>query len=116
MGRRGRRTKEMVSTARERMEILLTHARNQALSGNIEYSHRYVNHAMKIGMRYNIRMPSAFHGEFCRKCRFYLMPGRTSRIRLTRGKLTSTCLHCGNLRRYPYAGVRRSRRGDDKDG
>ncbi len=69
-----------------------------------EYSHRYVQLARKIAMRYNIRMPKHLKRRFCKKCYRYLVPGKNSEIR-TRGEqkaVTVKCMECGNVTRYPY--------------
>jgi len=107
----------MITTAKQRIELLLSLAEQQARNGDIHYSHRYVDLSQKIGMRYNLRIPSQYRVRICRKCRSYLLPGRTSRIRLTHGKMTTTCLRCGNLRRLPYRnGLRAGERSEDNDG
>lgn len=113
MGRRGRRTKEMVDTARRRMEILMGCARSEARQGDLDMAHTCVDHAIRIGMRYNLRLNEIAKDEYCRKCRSYLIPGRNVRVRLTSGKRTRTCLECGNVCRNTYSVVETRSGGDD---
>ena len=53
----GRRTKEMVNIAKERINILLTQAETAAKKRkNYSRANRYVFLAKKIAMRYNVRI------------------------------------------------------------
>ncbi len=101
-GRKGRRTKEMVQIARERIEILFELAEKAALSGKLERANRYVHLARKIGMRYNVRVPKRYRMYYCRKCDSFLLPGVTADYRLNNGKITVRCRNCGNIYRHPY--------------
>jgi len=105
----------MVAVAKGRINILFRMAAERAVAGELDYSRRYVELALRLGTRYNIRIPTDFYGQYCRKCRSYLLPGRTSRVRFTRGKLTITCLSCGNLIRHPYRREQKARRGGNRD-
>jgi ribonuclease P protein subunit RPR2 len=98
---RGRRTKEMVQVARERIDLLMAEADRAALSGRIELADRYVELARRVGMRYNVRVPTAHKRKYCRGCYGYLLPSVTSRTRFQRGKVVTTCLRCGHVVRVP---------------
>ena len=114
MGRRGRRTKEMVTIARQRIEYLFTLAQNMAEEGHGEFSDRYVELAVKIGMRYNIRIPREYRTRYCRHCHSYLLSGNNSKLRFNKGKLTVTCMRCGYRYRYPYRMEQKAKRGGIK--
>ena len=90
--------------ARERIDILLALAEDQALAGDMELADRYAFLARKIGMRYKVKMPRGFKLKFCRTCSSYLVPGKNSRYRMTGGKLTRQCLKCGAYYRLPLGG------------
>ncbi len=101
-GRRGRRTKEMVQIAKERIDILFNLAEREALKGNLQRANRYVHLARKIGMRYNVRVPKKYRMHYCRKCDSFLLPGVNAEYRLNNGKITVTCLNCGSIYRHLY--------------
>ncbi len=111
MGRRGRRTKEMVEIAKKRIDVLFSLAQKMAEEGNIGFSDRYVDLAFKIGTRYNVRIPGRYRSLYCRSCHSYLLSGTSSRARLNTGKLTVTCLRCGHCYRHPYLKEKKAKRG-----
>ncbi len=91
----------MVQIARERIDILMREADLAALAGRMEHADRYVDLARRVGMRYNVRVPTAYRRRFCRGCYRYLQPGVSSRTRLSRGRVVTTCLRCGHMSRIP---------------
>ncbi len=109
-GRKGRRTKEMVRIAGERIEILFDLAEKEALNGRQDRANRYVHLARKIGMRYNVRVPERYRMRYCRKCDSFLMPGVNAEFRLNDGRITVRCLSCGHIYRHPYAEEKKERR------
>ncbi len=88
--------------ARERIDKLFDEAEKAFMEGEEELASRYVQIARKIGMKYLVRIPKKYRMRFCRKCNSYLMPGKNSRVRLTKHKVVVTCLVCGAKKRYPY--------------
>ncbi len=96
--------------AHERIGILFRLAEREALKGNFPRANRYASLAAKIGMRYNVRLPREFRRRYCRKCRVFLVPGKNCRVRVARGKVTTTCGVCGDVRRFPYVRERAARR------
>jgi RNase P subunit RPR2 len=56
-----------------------------------------VKEARKLAMRNSIRLPLELRRKFCHKCNA-LLEGN-SRTRLTKGKLSITCLKCNNTAR-----------------
>ena len=93
----------MVQIARERIDILMREADQAALAGRMELADRYVDLARRVGMRYNVRVPTTYRRRFCRGCYRYLQPGVSSRTRLSRGRVVTTCLRCGHVSRIPLA-------------
>lgn len=93
----------MVQIARERIDLLMQEADRAAIAGRVEMADRYVDMARRVGMRYNVRVPTSYRRRFCRGCYGYLLPGTTSRTRLNRGRVVTTCLRCGHVSRIPLA-------------
>lgn len=87
--------------AKERIAMLLGMAEQRALAGEADLADRYAQLARRLGMRYNIRMPRGFKLRFCRRCMRYLVPGRNASVRTAGGRLTRTCLACGDVYRMP---------------
>jgi ribonuclease P protein subunit RPR2 len=91
----------MVRIARERVSGLFQLADTEASHGHGELADRYVTLARRIGMRYNVRLPSEFRELYCRRCSAFWIEGRTVRTRLRGGRRVRTCLRCGEARRVP---------------
>ena len=88
---------------RERIVRLFSLAEKE-FSAHPQRSHRYVQLARKIAMRYNIRLPPQLKSRYCRKCYKYLKPGINSRVRTNKRQqaVITTCLECGHVMRHPY--------------
>jgi ribonuclease P protein subunit RPR2 len=91
----------MVIIARERMELLMEQADQAALAGQMDLADRYVDMARRVGMRYNVRFQPTHRRRFCKSCYRYMLPGSTSRTRMSRGRVVTTCLRCGRVMRRP---------------
>jgi ribonuclease P protein subunit RPR2 len=53
--------------------------------------------AKKIAMHQRIRLPYEIRQLYCKKCKAFIVPGRTSRVRVGRAKTRAvriTCLKC----------------------
>jgi ribonuclease P protein subunit RPR2 len=101
-GRTGRRTKEMIAIAKDRIDILMDLAKEEAVSKkNPQRAMRYVQHARNLGMKYNIRIDRKDRNHFCRTCNSYLGPTLTSRVRCQNGRIIIHCKNCGRVKRIP---------------
>ena len=89
--------------AKERVQILFNLA-GKEFKKHPERSHRYVQLARRIAMRYNIRLPQELKRRVCKKCHRYLVPGVNCRVRMSMKTLTVVCLGCGTTARYPLKG------------
>jgi len=89
--------------ARERIKILFELA-DKEFKNHPERSHRYVQLARRIAMRYNVRIPRELKRRICKGCHRYLVPGVNCRVRTSQKMLTITCLNCGRIARYPLKG------------
>lgn len=100
-GRRGRRTHNMVSVAKERIDILFSSAQERALKGRPDLANRYVSLAFVMAQRYNVRLTKAQKASFCRGCGSYLLTSSTARVRIRSGRIIRQCLKCQDIRRIP---------------
>lgn len=93
----------MREIAKERIEILFNQAEKE-FKNHPARSHRYVELARKLSMKYQVRISRKWRRRFCHKCYKFLVPGVNCRIR-TRPKrekhLVIKCLECGNIMRIP---------------
>lgn len=96
--------------ARERIDELFRLAEVEALKDNRERANRYVDLARRIGMRYNVRLPSEHKRRMCKECHAYLLPPKTSRVRVGGSRVVTTCLSCGAIMRFPYVREQKARR------
>ena len=89
--------------ARERMEILF----NKAITvheTDPRLAQRYVELARRIGMKVRVRIPRKYKRLLCRKCKRFIHPGCTLRVRVKPGgqpHIAFTCLRCGHITRIP---------------
>jgi ribonuclease P protein subunit RPR2 len=85
--------------AKERIDILVKSAlkeRDEALAA------RQAQQAKKIAMRFRVRLPYEARQLFCKKCKAFIVPGRSARVRVGRAKTRAvriTCLRCGHTYR-----------------
>jgi ribonuclease P protein subunit RPR2 len=100
---RGKKPEEWKKIAKERIAILFGEA-GEAFRKHPERTKRYLTLALRIGMRYNVRLNKKQKMSVCKKCLSFLKPGVSSRVRTNRDKqaVTVSCLSCGHVSRYPY--------------
>ena len=85
--------------ARERIDILVKVAlkeKDEALAA------RQAMQAKKIAMRFRVRLPYEARQLYCKKCKAFIVPGRSARVRIGRAKpraVRITCLRCGHVYR-----------------
>jgi len=94
---------EQIKIARERISILFEEAESAAKKKKTEYANRYVHMARRIGMRYNVRIPSNLRRKFCRRCKKFLYPGLSSMLMEEKNFLRVECLNCGKIMKYKVA-------------
>ncbi|MFQ5647779.1 MAG: ribonuclease P protein component 4 [Candidatus Aenigmatarchaeota archaeon] len=95
-----RKPASQVRIARERVQILFRLA-GREFRPHPERSHRYVQLARRIAMRYNIRLPRELKRRVCKKCHRYLVPGANCKVRTCQKIVVVVCLECGAAARYP---------------
>jgi ribonuclease P protein subunit RPR2 len=87
--------------AEERMSTLADISKDAVRDGKNERAVRYVFLARKISQKTRTPMPEGFH--FCKKCNTPLIPGRNCRVRLSGGRIVTTCERCNSVKRMPYS-------------
>ena len=98
---RGIRNRKLLEIARERIEILLSSARETALSVDFILASEYVRQARKISMKYRVRIPRQYRPHLCKTCGSFLVPHENARYRIKRHRVVVQCLNCGSIKRYP---------------
>ncbi|MCL2509854.1 MAG: ribonuclease P protein component 4 [Methanomassiliicoccaceae archaeon] len=89
-----------VSIGEERISILTELSKEALAEGRYDRAERYVILAGRIGMKTKVKMPVGF--RYCKECMLPLVPGVSCTVRLTGGKVVTTCHRCGGLKRMPY--------------
>lgn len=84
----------------ERISILTELSKTALADGREDLAKRYVYLARSIGRKTRVKMPAEF--VYCKKCLMPLVPGTSCTVRLTGGKIVTTCHNCGGLKRMPY--------------
>ena len=92
--------------AERHIETLITMAVDTA-PAHPGRSRRYIAMAREISKRHKVAMGRERKRLFCKECSMPLIPSVTSRVRTTGGKVTTTCLSCGAVSRYPYVREKR---------
>ncbi len=89
------------ATAERRVARLLELARAEVGGPDPLLADRYALLARRVAERYQAGLPPGAKAQVCRGCSGYQVPGRNARVRLRSGRLVSTCLRCGAVRRRP---------------
>ncbi|HJW19295.1 MAG: ribonuclease P protein component 4 [Nitrosotalea sp.] len=85
----------------ERMKILIKNAMLNVRS-NPELAERQAILAKRLCTKYRIRMPYELKMNYCKKCKKFIVPGFTARIRMGRSDIKSiriTCSFCNHTYR-----------------
>lgn len=96
--------------ARSRVQRLLELAEAAALKGRLDDASRYGALAWRVTTRYTLDAPARLKARVCRSCHAFWLPGETARVRVTGGKLSTTCTACGTVRRIPFTDEQKARR------
>ena len=85
--------------AGERISLLIDQALREAL-GDETLASNHAKLAKKIAMRMRLRLPYNIRQLFCKRCKQFILPGVSSRVRTGRSRLKAiriTCLKCGHI-------------------
>lgn len=108
MARRDKAAERQI--ARGRIRRLLRLAREATREDKHGDAQRYGELAWALKNSYLVPDVPDLKQQVCRACKGYLLPGQTARTRMTDGKVTTTCLHCGSTRRQPLVKERKLQR------
>ncbi|MEM2159768.1 MAG: RNase P subunit [Candidatus Nitrosotenuis sp.] len=84
--------------ALERVQIILRQAQSNILQ-NPDLAQRQASLAKKISTKYRVKLPYELRMQFCKKCKSFIPPGTSARVRLGRSALKSiriTCRFCNH--------------------
>ncbi|MEM2104618.1 MAG: ribonuclease P [Candidatus Bathyarchaeia archaeon] len=65
---------------------------------------RYVDIARRVAMAAKVRLPKEYRRMICRRCKSFILPGVSSRVRIKQRRephVVITCLKCGKHMRIP---------------
>ncbi len=99
MQRRSKRNNHQKSNrqiALERIEKLIAEARK---TKDTKLQKRYVALAMKLQMKYKVRLPPSIKRSFCKKCHSFFIHGKNVRVRVHTDRTVYTCLECKSITR-----------------
>lgn len=87
--------------ALQRIEILV---RNALESSRVdpEIAQKQAKLAKRISTKFRVRLPYEIRQLYCKKCKTFIIPGKTARIRIGRTHTRAvriTCLNCGHVYR-----------------
>ena len=93
--------KGLQNKAKDNIEELFRVAR-ELFEKNPKYANNCARLARRISMRYKTPFNKQQKIQYCKKCNTYLVPLKTSRVRVSCGKIKVLCLNCKNISRYAY--------------
>ena len=69
-----------------------------------ELSNRYIELALKIAKKYNIKINKKYRYRFCKNCKSYLKLNHNAKINIDTKKKTISliCLNCKKEKKYRY--------------
>ena len=94
-----KRKLQVEEIAKDRIDLIIAnalHEHDEYLAAN------QASQARKIAMRFRIRLPYRIRQLYCKKCKAFIVPGRTARVRVGRARsraIRITCLKCGGTYR-----------------
>lgn len=87
--------------AAQRIEILVRNALETSKS-DPDLAQKQAKLAKRISAKYRVRLPYEIRQLYCKKCKAFIIPGKTARVRIGRTNVKSvriTCLNCGHIYR-----------------
>ncbi|MGB1435874.1 MAG: hypothetical protein ACPG68_03245 [Candidatus Thalassarchaeaceae archaeon] len=55
---------------------------------------------LRLSKRHGVRANNKIYQKICRKCHVSLVPGKSSRIRISNGFILNTCITCHRIYRF----------------
>lgn len=72
-----------------------------AFPKSAEKANKLVAEAHRVMLRSRVSLPAVLKRRFCRKCRSLWIPGKSVRVRLSKGRVVYSCLSCRQVWRFP---------------
>ncbi len=105
----GRKSRRRRTDRRESSKIaveFLSGAFESGLNSNSDISDNAARQILSVGKKHGARPESRISRMICRTCRKSMVPGTTSRVRISSKTIRTTCLRCGRISRFgPNFGV-----------
>jgi ribonuclease P protein subunit RPR2 len=98
--RYSKKPSEHIDIAKERIRELFRQAGIAASEDRLDLANRYVTLARKISMRFKVKIPADLKRRFCKHCYRYLIPGKTSRVRIAKTRVIYYCNNCRKFMRF----------------
>ena len=99
MARRSRRTRPNKNELAMESVDFLEKIFEQSLPNDSQTSDTAAKHILAIGKKHGKRSSRGVKKMICRSCKKSILPGQTSRIRVTSKVIFRTCLRCGRVHR-----------------
>ena len=87
--------------AKERIDLLIANALVE-VRANEKLAYDQAMLAKKIAMRNRLKLPYNIRKLYCKKCKYFIVPGRNARVRIGRSNtkaLRITCMKCNHTYR-----------------
>ncbi len=99
---RGSKPRWVKELARDSIYRLLRLA-EQVYKEDRNRGRRYVELALRISRKYNVRLPQEYKKRICKNCHALMIPGFNARVRTSRsGVVLWICEECGHVRKFGY--------------
>ncbi|MFW9907463.1 MAG: ribonuclease P [Candidatus Thorarchaeota archaeon] len=95
--------KQTRGIAKSRIDRLWMYSKTEA-ARRPYLARRWMSNAKSIAQRARLKLPVEVSKNLCKGCGTVYVPGLNCRVRMrgNRGKhLSITCMHCGEIRRFP---------------
>lgn len=93
----GKKVKER-KEAKEKVTELFEKAK---CAKTVAEANKVVRKVRNLAMRFRLRLPRELKRLFCKYCYAFFIPGKTVRIRTSRGKVVYACMACKKFARFP---------------
>ena len=85
----------------QRIETLVRNALETARTDPV-LAQKQAKLAKRISTKFRVRLPYEIRQLYCKKCKLFIIPGKTARVRVGRTNVKAvriTCLNCGHVYR-----------------
>ena len=71
-----------------------------SFSKNPSLANKYIKLARTAAMKVNLRLPRELKRRVCKHCYSYLVPGKSSRVRIHKSRVIYYCFNCKKYMRF----------------